>query len=227
MLFAVLLWFKYGAFKLHESYLISVASIKPLAWSIRVDFEVWICGNANESYGKGEDNTISYLFMGFSSLLATQFYHQTNIMIHLWCTFCHFGAWWNHFPSALIIWKRAAITFFRISSFLFYKRKSVIHVWVRTLWQSFHFWVNYSLKMNLQGDILRIVFSRHGNSMCQKLNVHCHHFLLCFLVCNCCALSRKILCCLWWFQMSHKTLLSNMAFEQKKKKKMMTLMYKW
>lgn len=39
----------------------------------------------------------------------------------------------NQFPSTLIKWKRAAITFFRLSSFLFYERKSVIHVWVHKL----------------------------------------------------------------------------------------------
>ncbi len=50
-----------------------------------------------------------------------------------------------------LIWKRAAITFFRLSSLLFYKRKSVIHVWVHKLWRSFHFLVNYSLKITLQG----------------------------------------------------------------------------
>lgn len=167
-------------------------------------------------------------------------WHSTNIMILLWCIFCHFGAWQNQSLSALIIWKRAAITVFRISPFLFYRKMSVIHVWVQKLWQRFHFWVNYFLKMMLQGgknpisllwecvsyDILRIFFSRHGNSMCQKLNVHCHHIL----VCNCCAVSRKTLCCHWRFEMSHEKLLINMAFEQqqqKKKKMMKTLMYKW
>lgn len=59
-------------------------------------------------------------------------------------------------------------------------------------------------------DILRVVFSRHGNSMCQMLNVLCHHFLVCFPVCNCCALSRKTLCDYWRFQMSDEKLLINL-----------------
>lgn len=109
-----------------------------LTWFILVDFEVWICGKVNKSWG--EDNTRSHLY---GILLATRcshqrckimcMWHSTNIIL-LWCIFLSF---WS--LTALIIWKRAAITFFRIPPFLFYRKMSVIHVRVQKTVTDFSF----------------------------------------------------------------------------------------
>lgn len=96
-------------------------------------------------------------------------------------------------------------------------------------WRTCHFWVkNIPLKLcfkvwkiiedHPQEIVVRCCFIWYfegsllqtWNSMCQMLNVLCHHFLVCFPVCNCCALSRKTLCYYWRFQMLDEKLIINL-----------------
>lgn len=78
-------------------------------------------------------------FVGHSMLSLDQ--HYNTYMVH-------FLSFWS-IPSTL--YGKEQQLHSSDSSFLFYKRKSVIHVWVHKLWRSFHFLVNYSLKITLQG----------------------------------------------------------------------------
>lgn len=74
---------------------------------------------------------------------------------------CGFGAWQPMSSFTFIIWKRATSTFYKISSFLFYRIKKSTQVCnsmrVSTWWPNLHFWVNYSFKMpqNVQYWVLQ------------------------------------------------------------------------